>query len=406
MRETADATTDGLLVTFNAGSSTVKIGIFGIAGGEPQRIGKAVVDFSAHPLTLEIKEGPEEIDIPLKAKTADDLSELMDEVFAALAKHFPLDRMVAAGHRIVHGGDLFDSAAELSDKTIGEIDKLTELAPLHQPQALRMIRAVRQLRPELFQTASFDTTFHLTQHETVRRLAIPRALHDSGVKRYGFHGLSYSYVAGALKKRLPDIAGGKVVIAHLGSGASLCGIDSGRSRDCSMGFSTLDGIPMSTRPGWLDPGVILHLLGPLGQSVSEVEDMLYHKSGLLGVSGISGDTRDLLEDESPAAKEAIQLMALRIAGEIGRIASTLGGLDALVFTAGIGEHQPKIRAMIAARLLWLGAQLDEAANEENAPTISGAASRIGLHVIPTDEEQVIAGDCHAILKTKQQSREP
>lgn len=406
MTEATGTGTSDLLITFNAGSSTVKIGIFSVRAGEPRRIGKAVVDFSSHPLTLEIKEGPQETDIPLKAKSADDLSELMDEVFSALAEHFPLDRMTAAGHRIVHGGDRFDGATALTDKTIGEIDALTELAPLHQLQALRMIRAVRQLRPKLFQIASFDTTFHLTQGETVRRLAIPRDLHDRGVKRYGFHGLSYSYVAGALKKQLPEIAERKVVIAHLGSGASLCGIDRGRSRDCSMGFSTLDGIPMSTRPGWLDPGVILHLIGPLGKSVSEVEDMLYHKSGLLGVSGISGDTRDLLDDESGAAKEALDLMTLRIAGEVGRIASTLGGLDALVFTAGVGEHQPKIRAMIAQRLEWLGAAIDEAANEKNARTISSAASRVGLHVIPTDEEQVIAEDCLAVLKTKQQSPAP
>ncbi|SFB09448.1 acetate kinase [Rhizobium sp. NFR07] len=398
--------TDSLLVTFNAGSSTVKIGIFGVEDGEPKRIGKAVVDFSAHPLTLEIKEGPQETDIPLRAKSADDLSELMDEVLTALTEHFPLDRMTAAGHRIVHGGDRFDGAAALTKETISEIDALTELAPLHQPQALRMIRAMRQLRPKLFQTASFDTTFHLTQDETVRRLAIPRDLHDRGVKRYGFHGLSYNYVAGALKKQLPGIAERKVVIAHLGSGASLCGIEGGRSRDCSMGFSTLDGIPMSTRPGWLDPGVILHLIGPLGKSITEVEDMLYHKSGLLGVSGISGDTRDLLEDESSAAREALDLLTLRISGEIGRIVSMLGGLDALVFTAGVGEHQPKIRAMIAERLRWLGAAIDETSNEKNALTISSAASRIGLHVIPTDEEQVIAEDCLALLETKQQSPAP
>jgi acetate kinase len=406
MTEATGSESRDLLITFNAGSSTVKIGIFAVRAGEPTRIGKAVVDFSAHPLTLEIKEGPQETDIPLKAKSADDLSELMDEVFSALAHHFPLERMSAAGHRIVHGGDQFDGAVALTAKTIGEIDALTELAPLHQPQALRMIRAVRQLRPKLFQTASFDTTFHLTQDETARRLAIPRDLHDRGVKRYGFHGLSYSYVAGALRKQLPEIAERKVIIAHLGSGASLCGIDEGHSRDCSMGFSTLDGIPMSTRPGWLDPGVILHLLGPLGKSVSEVEDMLYHKSGLLGVSGISGDTRDLLDDESETAKEALDLMALRIAGEIGRIASTLGGLDALIFTAGVGEHQPRIRAMISRRLEWLGAAIDETANEKNALTISSTASRIGLHAIPTDEEQVIAEDCLAVLKTKQQSPTP
>jgi acetate kinase len=395
--------TENLLVTFNAGSSTVKIGIFDIDRKEPKRIGKAVVDFSTQPLELEIEEGPEETSIPLRSRKADDLAELMGEVLEALSQHFPLHRMTAAGHRIVHGGDRFDGAVELTERTIGDIRELTELAPLHQPQTLRVIDAVRHLRPNLFQAASFDTTFHLTQEETVRRLAIPHGLHERGVKRYGFHGLSYDYVTSELRKRAPDASEGKIVIAHLGSGASLCGIEHGRSRDCSMGFSTLDGIPMSTRPGWLDPGVVLHLLGPLGKSVPEVEDMLYHKSGLLGVSGISGDTRDLLDDESPAAKHAIELLALRTAGEICRIASTLGGLDALVFTAGVGEHQPKIRALIAERLLWLGAELDGPANEDNAFMISTAASRIGLYVIPTDEEQVIAEDCLGILRTARQS---
>ncbi|WP_105438931.1 acetate/propionate family kinase [Neorhizobium sp. T25_13] len=392
--------TDNLLLTFNAGSSTVKIGIFEVVDDRPERIGKAVVDFGTYPLTLHLKEGPEQFDLPLGGEAGDDLAELMDEVFRELGKHFDLDAVTSAGHRIVHGGDVFGGPVELTAETIAKVQSLTELAPLHQPQALRMIRAVRHLRPALFQTGSFDTTFHATQADLVRRLAIPRAYHDQGIKRYGFHGLSYRYVAGALARTAPDIADGKIVIAHLGSGASLCAIENGESRDSSMGFSTLDGIPMATRPGWLDPGVLLHFLGPLGKSLEEVEDMLYHKSGLLGVSGISGDTRELIGDGGSQAQEAIDLFALRIAGEVGRLASTLGGLDALVFTAGIGENQPEVRKRIADRLLWLGVELDAAANGSNALKISTPAARVAVHVISTDEERMIAEECLAVLNAQ------
>lgn len=390
--------THPLLLTFNAGSSTVKIGIFEIHDERPVRIGKAVVDFAAQPLRLHLKEGPSQFDLPLKGDAGDDLAELMDEVFTTLIDHFHLDAVAAVGHRVVHGGDVFSSAAELDATAIEKVRALTELAPLHQPQALRLIRAVRHLRPHLFQTASFDTTFHATQPDLVRRLAIPRAYHDRGIKRYGFHGLSYDYVSKELARQAPAIADGKVVMAHLGSGASLCAIENGESRDSSMGFSTLDGIPMATRPGWLDPGVVLHLLGPMGKSMEDVEDMLYHKSGLLGVSGLSGDTRELLEDNGSEAREAIDLFTLRIAGEVGRLASTLQGLDALVFTAGIGENQPVVREGVAERLRWLGVELDSAANRKNALKISSPASRVAVYVIPTDEEQMIAEECVSILR--------
>lgn len=390
--------TDKLLLTFNAGSSTVKIGIFRLDGHGAARVGKAVVDFADQPPVLHLKEGPEQFELPLKGEAGDDLAELIGEVFRELGKHFDLEAVMAAGHRIVHGGDMFDGPVELEAETLESIRKLTELAPLHQPQALRLIRAVRHLRPSLFQTGSFDTTFHASQPDLVRRLAIPRAYHDRGIKRYGFHGLSYRYVKGALVKKAPDIADGKVVIAHLGSGASLCAIENGASRDSSMGFSTLDGVPMATRPGWLDPGVLLHFLGPLGKSVREVEEMLYHHCGLLGVSGVSGDIRELVKDDGKEAREAVDLFIFRIAGEICRLASTLGGLDGLVFTAGIGENQPIIRERVADRLLWLGVELDSAANGRNASKISTPTSHVAVHVIPTDEEQMIADECLSVLK--------
>lgn len=386
-----------LLLTFNAGSSTVKIGIFAIEDAKVRRIGKGVIDFRAEPLAFKLTEGPQTFDTPLKAGLTDDLHAVIDETFKLLSEHFDIETVRAAGHRVVHGGDRFTAATTLDDVAIAAIDALTPLAPLHQPQALRFIRALKHLKPQLAQTASFDTAFHATQADLVRRFAIPRALHDEGIKRYGFHGLSYKFIAGEVNRRLSNKA--KIVAAHLGSGASLCALENGISRDCSMGFSTLDGIPMATRPGWLDPGVILHLLQQKKQSADQVEDLLYHRSGLLGVSDINADTRDLLEDSRAEAQEALDLFTLRIAGEIGRMSVTLGGLDAIVFTAGIGEHQPQIRAAVLQRLSWLGLAADEKANAANGFTITTLASRITAHVIATDEEQIIAQEALSILRS-------
>ncbi|MGO4197071.1 acetate/propionate family kinase [Rhizobium sp. YAF28] len=386
-----------LLLTFNAGSSTVKIGIFAIEDAKVRRIGKGVIDFRSNPLAFKLTEGPQAFDTPLKAELTDDLHAVIDETFKLLSEHFDIGDVRAAGHRVVHGGDRFTAATALDDAAIAAVDALTPLAPLHQPQALRFIRALKHLKPHLTQTASFDTAFHATQTDLVRRFAIPRALHDEGIKRYGFHGLSYKFIAGEVSRRLSNKA--KIVAAHLGSGASLCALEQGISRDCSMGFSTLDGIPMATRPGWLDPGVILHLLQQRKQSADQVEDLLYHRSGLLGVSSINADTRDLLEDDRAEAQEALDLFTLRIAGEIGRMSVTLGGLDAIVFTAGIGEHQPQIRAAVLQRLGWLGLAVDEKANAANGFTITTPASRITAHVIATDEEQIIAQETLSILRS-------
>ena len=385
-----------ILLTFNAGSSSVKIGIFEIADAAARMVGKAVVDLRAKPLVFEVSLGPKPFRTEMKSKVTDDLHAVIDEAFDILAGHFDMGAVVAAGHRVVHGGDRFVEAVRLDDAAIAAIDALTPLAPLHQPEALRFIRAIRHLKPNLAQAASFDTAFHATQDDLVRRFAVPRALHDEGIKRYGFHGLSYKFVSAELA-RLAGKPVGRTIIAHLGSGASLCGLEDGISRDCSMGFSTLDGIPMATRPGALDAGVVLHLLGQKKLSYADVEDILYHRSGLLGISGTSADARVLLADSRPEASEAIDLFALRIAGEIGRICSTLGGLDMLVFTAGIGEHQPEIRAKIVERLAWLGAELNPAANADNAFGISGDSSRIAIHVIATNEEQVIADETLAII---------
>ncbi len=386
-----------LLLTFNAGSSTVKIGLFRREDGHACRIGKGMIDFRHKPLTFHLVEGPETFDVPLEAEGGDLLHEVLDETFGWLANHFDLNAVTAVGHRVVHGGDIFPGPVLIDDEVIAKIASLTSLAPLHQPQNLRLIEAIRHLKPHLPQTASFDTAFHRSQSPTVRRFAIPRGFHDRGIKRYGFHGLSYKFIAGALTKAHPERAGGRIVVAHLGSGASICAIEGGLSRDTSMGFSTIDGIPMATRSGALDPGVIFHWMGELGLSREEVEDIVYHKSGLIGLSGISADSRVLLETDADAAREAIDVFTFRIAGEIARLTATIGGLDTLVFTAGIGENQPLIRQSVCDRLTFLGVEIDAAANAANAETISSPYSPVAVMVIATDEEQVIADEALSVL---------
>ncbi|KNY13529.1 acetate kinase [Shinella sp. SUS2] len=381
-----------LLITFNAGSSTVKIGLFAVEGRPPKPIGKGVIDFRTTPLRFQLLEGEQHVDVELKAQVGEELDEVLGDAFTHLAERYRLDDLIGIGHRVVHGGDVFSGPVLIDDRSLHQMEALVALAPLHQPQALRLIRAVARLRPDLRQTASFDTSFHRTNDDLVRRFALPRGLHERGIKRYGFHGLSYAYIASELARNWPQLAGGKIVAAHLGSGASLCAMQGGQSVDTSMGFSTLDGVPMATRCGALDAGVLLHLLSQERMPVADLEDMLYHRSGLLGVSGISPDSRDLLASEAPEAKEALELFTLRIAGEAARLAATMGGLDAMVFTAGVGEHQPAIRADICSRLMWLGIDLDPAANATNHAIITSAASRIPVIIIPTDEEQVIASE--------------
>lgn len=392
-----------ILITFNPGSSTIKLGLYRMAEDRPVRLGRGVIDLRRTPLQLHIVEGPTVADIPLRAEVTEDLHELIDETLDWLSDHFALQGIAAAGHRVVHGGDAFSGATLITDDTLETIARFVDLAPLHQPQSLRLIRAIRHLRPDLPQTASFDTAFHRTQSDIVRRFALPREMFDAGIKRYGFHGLSYKFVASRLREVAPDLAVGRIVAAHLGSGASLCALENGESRDTSMGFSTLDGIPMATRCGALDPGVVIHLLKQPGQSLASVEDILYHRSGLLGVSGISADSRDLLGSDQPAAREAIELFTHRIAQEIAALATTLGGLHAVIFTAGIGEHQPAIRAEVCARLAWLGVALDDNANSANATRIDAQDSKVGVLVIPTDEEQVIAIEACALLKSSREA---
>jgi acetate kinase len=385
-----------MIMTFNAGSSTVKMGFYELAGDVLRPLAQGAIDLRDDPLEIRLKRDGRMIAFPLDLSPGQNDETILGRAFAWLEGQFDLSRLAAIGHRVVHGGDRFAGPVVIDEDAWLAMNDLAELAPLHQPQSLRLIEAMRTLYPDIRQTASFDTAFHATNAPVVRRFAIPRALHDQGIKRYGFHGLSYRYIAGQMAHLLP---GAKVVVAHLGSGASLCAMEDGISRDTSMGFSTLDGIPMATRSGALDPGVLLHLMGAKGWTLEQVETMLYHESGLLGVSGLNADSRELMESDRPEAAEAIGLFCHRIAGEAARLATTMGGIDALVFTAGIGENQPGIRAMVAEKLAWLGLELDPAANAANARQISAPSSRIAAFVIATDEESVIAEEAANLGET-------
>lgn len=378
-----------VILTLNAGSSSIKLGLFEIGPEGPVRLAGGVIDLHQTParMTLTVV-GQERREMQLE--TSEDVEAVLGQAIAAVERQVGADRLRAVAHRVVHGGDRFAGPVVIDDRVLTEMEALAVLAPLHQPQALHLVRTIRRLRPDLLQTASFDTAFHRTMPERVRRFALPRALHDEGIRRYGFHGISYSSIAATLAREHPELAQGRVIAAHLGSGASLCAMRDGISQDTSMGFSTLEGVPMATRCGRLDPGVILHLLGPGGRSLAEVEDLLYHRSGLLGVSGVSADSRVLLASAEPEAAEALDLFAFRVAGEVARLTVALGGIDALVFSAGIGENQPAVRSRIADYLAWLGITLDPAANAANARKISIPGARVACLVIPTDEELTLA----------------
>ncbi|MBG7620408.1 acetate/propionate family kinase [Herbaspirillum sp. AP02] len=384
------------LLTFNAGSSSIKLGVFCLDDNRATRIGQGQLDLHLTPLQLRLEIEGMRSSIEIKADPVASMDKVLEEVLHQLEVGHEQGALCAVGHRVVHGG-LHLSRPVLLDPAIeATLEALAPLAPLHQPQNLRLIRAIERLRPGLPQTATFDTAFHATQDALARRFALPRKLHDEGVLRYGFHGISYSYIADELRRRgLPE-ARGNVVVAHLGNGASLCALQNGRSVDASTGFSTLEGVPMGTRCGSLDAGVLLYLLQQ-GMTPAALEDLLYHQSGLLGVSGMSADVRTLQQSDAPPAREALELFALRCAGEAARLATTLGGMDALVFTAGIGEHDARMRAAICRRLDWLGIRLDPSANEQHLECISGETSRLRVLVIPTNEEQVIADDAARLL---------
>lgn len=300
------------------------------------------------------------------------------------------DRLVGVGHRIVHGGLIYDSPVRIDAGVLAALEGLAPLAPLHQRHNLAPIRALCARRPGLAQVACFDTAFHRSNPAVAQRYALPAALHEAGIRRYGFHGLSFEYIAAALPAHDPRAARGRSVVLHLGNGASLCALQGGVSVASSMGFSTLDGLPMGTRCGAIDPGVLLYLMDEHGLDARALEHLLYHESGLLGMSGVASDMRALLASDAPGAVAALDVFVYRIGREIGSLAAALGGLDGLVFTAGIGEHAPAIRARVCRAAHWLGLELDEAANARGGPLISADGSAVSAWVLPTDEEAMIA----------------
>lgn len=307
------------------------------------------------------------------------------------------DRLVGVGHRVVHGGAEHSAPVRVDGEILAALDRLVPLAPLHQPHNLLPIRLIAERLPDLPQVACFDTAFHATASEVAQSYALPARITDLGVRRYGFHGLSYEYVASVLPGHDPVAANGRTVVMHLGNGASMCAIQGGRSVTSTMGFTAVDGLPMGTRSGALDPGVVLYLMQEHGMDGAAIERLLYRESGLLGVSGVSSDMRVLLESDVPAARFAVELFAYRIGRELGSLAAALGGLDAVVFTAGIGENSAAIRAMAGARAGWLGLEIDAHANAAGGPRISTAASRVAAWVIPADEELMIARHTLALV---------
>ena len=311
-----------------------------------------------------------------------------------LGERFGGRGIAVVGHRVVHGGTEHAAPVLVDDRVMAALRKLVPLAPLHQPHNLGAIDAVTAAYPGVPQVACFDTAFHRGHPWVADTFALPRHFYDEGVRRYGFHGLSYEYIARELARSAPALAAGRVVVAHLGNGASCCAMLAGRSIDSSMGFTALDGLPMGTRTGQIDPGVLLHLIDERGFDTARLQTLLYHESGLKGLSGISSDMRDLEASDRPEAAEAIAYFAYRARCQIGALAAALEGLDGLVFTAGIGEHDHAVRARICRGLSWLGIELDEAANAKDATIVSTTASRVEVRVVPTDEERMIA--LHAI----------
>lgn len=303
----------------------------------------------------------------------------------------------AVGHRVVHGGPTYDRPVLVSEEVLTDLERYISLAPLHQPNNLAPIRILLGRFPELPQVACFDTAFHRGHSDIADRYAIPDHLYAEGVRRYGFHGLSYEYIAERIKELAPERADGRIVVAHLGSGASMCAIANGRSVESTMGFTALDGLPMGTRPGQIDPGVVLYLLSEKGMSATAVQDLLYKECGLKGLSGISNDVRDLLQSAEPGAALALDHFVYRIGLYAGYLAASLGGLDSFVFTAGIGERSAQMRARIGEKLGWLGAEIDPEANRKDALRISRPGSRLGVYVIPTNEELMIAKHTLAVL---------
>lgn len=386
-------------LVLNSGSSSIKFGLFELAASGPALLCKGLLDEHEAKPQLVVKNPAGEDLFATRREAPDaDGGHLFADVLAFIEDRFGEHRLRAIGHRIVHGGPDYSGPVALTDDVTAKLEALTPLAPLHQPRSLAPVRTLAAIRPTLTQIACFDTAFHHSLAPPARRFAIPRRYDEHGIRRYGFHGLSFEYVAGRLAEIAPQLVARGTVIAHLGNGASLCALRDGRSLDTTMGLTPLDGLVMGTRCGTIDPGVLLYLQQHEKMSAEDVQHLLYHESGLFGVSGgISSDMRTLLASNEAAAREAIDLFTFRAAQAVAMMATTLGGLDCLVFTGGIGEHAKEIRSAIGEHLGWLGVRIDAAANDDARERISGSNSAVEVFIIPTNEELTIARHCAALL---------
>lgn len=391
-------TQDGkTILTLNAGSSSLKIGVF---SAEPAVLATGLVDRigGAGSIRLRAADGT---DLTLPEGLATDFADhagALDTVLAALRALFPARDVVAVGHRVVHGGPDRDGPIRIDADALADLAAFAPFAPLHQPHNLAGITAAMAAFPDAVQVACFDTAFHRSHPFVNDTFALPRALYAKGVRRYGFHGLSYDYIAGALARDWPGLAGGRVIVAHLGNGASMCALKAGRSVASTMGFSALDGLPMGTRCGQLDPGVVLYLMEQEGMDAAEISDMLYRRSGLLGMSDLSNDMRTLEAATTEGAREAIDYFVFRVQRELGGLSAALRGLDGLVFCGGIGENSRTIRARVAEGMDWLGVRVDPERNAANGPVLSPDGAPVTVLTIPTDEEIVIARATAALAR--------
>ena len=387
------------IVVLNAGSSSIKFSLFLARGADLELDVRGQIEgiYTAPRFVAKGRDGATKSEKSWGEGTKLGHDASLRHLLDFLKQELADDRLVGVGHRVVHGALDYREPVRLDANVLAKLEKFIPLAPLHQPHNLAPIRALLGAAPELPQVACFDTSFHRTNPDIAQRFAIPSELHDAGVRRYGFHGLSYEYIASVLPQYDAAAAAGRTIVLHLGNGASMCAIEGGRSVASTMGFTAVEGLPMGTRTGALDPGVILYLMDERGMDVRAVEKLIYNQSGLLGVSGISSDMRTLLASEDPRAKLAIDLYCYRIRREMGSLAAALGGLDALVFTAGIGENSAAIRERVCRDAAWLGVALDSAANAKGGPRINAAGSRVAAWAIPTNEELMIARHARRVL---------
>jgi len=393
--EVMSAADEPLIGVINAGSSSLK---FSIYEGEKRLLAGNIDGIGVRPIAIATDANGDPIAPPDFARSVPaSPSEVLPTILPWARRHLGTRRLTALGHRVVHGGIRHSEPARVTPELLAELEELVPLAPLHEPHNLAPIRTAMEINPELLQVACFDTAFHRTAPELEQAFALPYTLYDEGVRRYGFHGLSYEYIASVLPERAPEIAEGRVIVAHLGNGCSACAMQARRSIATTMGFTALDGIPMGTRCGALDPGVLLHLLQQKAMTADALVDLLYRRSGMLGLSGVSSDFRELLASGEPRARFAIDFFCYNIARHIGSLAAALGGLDGLVFTAGVGENAAAIRNKICEACAWLGLELDAAANNQHQTRISTPNSRVAAFVIRTDENLMIARHARALI---------